>query len=346
MRDTANDDDDGLWRKLDWNDVRMFLAVAETGSLNAAARNLGITQPTISRRMEDLEYRLGERLFSRSSRGVTLTDAGALVRDLAASMAKFGDAIVREVAGRDKSEGGRVRLAAPDGLAAVVLAPRLAEFQQSNPEIEIVLDCGLWPDAPLEGETHLTLEFTETCPPDLVSMPIATVHYAYFASPDYLNLYGEPKSPSELAQHRIVRHVSHREQVSTWNPKVQAVFALAGTHLLTNSSVAMLAAVKHGAGIGGMPTFVAHYEPDLVMLDLETKAHPLLFLRHSPSAVRKRRVQRVKDWLLDVFEPSRQPWYRSEYIHPKEFRRLVGDQGSPAATARPPLKGSQVSGLQ
>ena len=336
MRETANDDDGSLWRKLDWNDVRMFLAVAETGSLNAAARNLGITQPTISRRMEDLEYRLGTRLFSRSSRGVALTDAGALVRDMAANMAKFGDAIVREMSGGENSEAGRVRLAAPDGLAAVVLAPRVAEFQRANPEIEIVLDCGLWPDAPLDGETHLTLEFNETCSPELVSIPIATVHYAYFASQDYLNLYGEPKSPSELAQHRIVRHVSHREQVGTWNPKIQAVFALAGAHLVTNSSLAMLAAIKHGAGIGGLPTFIAHYESDLIMLDLETKAHPLLFLRYSPSAIRKHRVQRVKDWLGDIFDAAHQPWYRADYIHPKDFDRLAGEKNIPAVRARSP----------
>ena len=68
--------------------MRTFLAVAESGSLNAAARVLGMTQPTISRRMEDLEYRLGARLFERSSRGVQLTQAGESVRDLAASMAR------------------------------------------------------------------------------------------------------------------------------------------------------------------------------------------------------------------------------------------------------------------
>src|SRR5580698_8364406 len=108
----AQTDDQDLWRRLDWNDVRIFLAVAESGSLNAAARSLGMTQPTISRRMEDLEYRLGARLFSRSPRGVSLTDAGLSVRTLASSMARFGGAIMREVAGRDRVDAGRVRVAA------------------------------------------------------------------------------------------------------------------------------------------------------------------------------------------------------------------------------------------
>jgi DNA-binding transcriptional LysR family regulator len=324
MRDIANDDDDGLWRKLDWNDVRIFLAVAETGSLNAAARNLGITQPTISRRMEDLEYRLGSRLFSRSTRGVVLTDLGIKVREHAANMAKLGGAIVREVADREKRDAGRVRVAAPDALSSVVLMPSLPAFQRGHPEIEIALDCGLWLDSPMEGETSLSLEFSETYASGLVSMPIATIHYAYFASRSYLEMYGEPHSPAELAQHRTVRHVSHKEQQRTWNPKLSAVNALADTHLLTNCSMSMVAAIKHGAGIGVIPTYFAHYEPELVLLDLEAMAHPSLFLRHDPAAVRQSRVQKVKDWLVSVFDPARQPWFRADYVHPRDYGRLAG----------------------
>ena len=323
MRGTANDDDDELWRRLDWNDVRTFLAVAESGSLNAAARSLGMTQPTISRRMEDLEYRLGTRLFSRSSRGIALTDAGVSVRDLAASMARFGGAIMRDVAGGDQSESGRVRLAAPDGLASFILMPRLAAFQRANPEIHVSLDCGLWPDSPLEGAPDLSLEFTETAPPGVVSMPIATCHYAYFASRSYLELYGVPQSASEITQHRMVRHTSHREQLQTWNPKLAAVNALAGTHFLCNSSAATLMAIKHGVGLGILPTYVLNFEPDLVMLEQEPMAHPVLFLRHDPAAPRQKRVQRVKDWLLETFNPANQPWYRADYIRPSDFDRLA-----------------------
>jgi DNA-binding transcriptional LysR family regulator len=323
MRETANDEEDGLWRRLDWNDVRIFLAVAETGSLNAAARNLGLTQPTISRRVEDLEYRLDMKLFVRSSRGVALTDAGLSVRDLAANMARFGGAIVRDIAERAKANAGRVRIAAPDGVATAVLMPEVAAFQRANPEIEIAVDCGLWLDAPMEGETHLALEFSEACPPGAVSTPIATIHYAYFASREYISIYGAPRNAAEVAQHRMVRHVSHREQTKTWSPKLAAVNALAGSHVLTNSSLSALAAIKAGAGLGVLPTYLAVQEPDLIMLDLEPMAHPKLFLRHDPAVVRQSRVQRVKDWLLEVFDAERRPWFREEYVHPRDFERLA-----------------------
>lgn len=331
MHGTANDDAE-LWRKLDWNDVRTFLAVAESGSLNAAAKVLGMTQPTISRRMEDLEYRLGARLFERSSKGVQLTDAGESVRDLAASMARFGDSIVRSVGGRDKSFSGRVRLAAHDGLAAFVLMPQIAAFQMANPEIDLTIDCGLGQEISREGDPDLTLAMTESGPPDVVSVPIARLHYALFASREYLTLYGMPTSFAEVAKHRFVRHPSHKEQVGTWHPKATALGELAGQQLVSNSSAATLLAIKHGAGVGTLPTFVAQLEPDLVMLDLEPTAHPLLYLRYRRASEKQGRVRRVKEWIVGVFDSTDKPWFRDEFVHPRDFGRVTAPP-RPAARA-------------
>ena len=322
MHGTANDDADP-WRKLDWNDVRTFLAVAESGSLNAAARVLGMTQPTISRRMEDLEYRLGARLFERSSRGVQLTEAGQSVRDHAASMARFGDSIVRSVSGRDKSFAGRVRLAAHDGLAAFVLMPQIAHFQMANPEIDLTIDCSLGQENPRDGDPDLTLAMTEVGPADVVSVPIARLHYAIFASREYLTLYGMPKSFAEVAKHRFVRHPSHKEQVSTWHPKATALSELAGQQLVSNSSAATMQAIKFGAGVGTLPTLVAQLEPELVMLDLEPTAHPLLYVRYRREAESQGRVRRVKDWLISVFDSTDKPWFRDEFVHPRDFGRVT-----------------------
>jgi len=318
MHESANDADD-LWRRLDWNDVRTFLAVAESGSLNAAARLLGMTQPTISRRMEELEYRLGASLFLRSPRGIVLTEAGESVRDLAASMARFGHSIVKSVGGKDDAFTGRVRLAAPDGLASYVLMPALADFQMANPGITVSVDCGLWPDSPLEGEVDLTLSLSESTPGDCLSMPIATLHYALFASKEYLKLYGAPRSLAEAADHRWVRHASQGVQPNTWHPKAFAVGELAGQHLVSNSSAATFQAVRHGAGIASLPTYALTIDPELEMLDFEPVAHPVLYLRHRPAAERQGRIKRVKEWLLSLFDPTEQPWFRDEFIHPRDF---------------------------
>jgi len=322
MRDTASEEEE-IWRRLDWNDVRVFLAVAESGSLNAATRLLGMTQPTISRRMEDLEIRLGASLFRRSSRGVQLTEAGETMRDLAAGMARLGGSIVREVAGSDKTNSGRVVLAAPDGMATYVLMPALPDFQAANPEIDLVLDCGMYPGSLTAGDVDLSLEFVADMGSDRATTPIAHLHYAMYASQAYLNTYGPPKSLADVANHRIVRHSAFREQRSTWSRKAEAVRELLGVNLVTNSSAVMVEAVRNGAGIGSLPTAIYTVDPNLVMLDLDPVAHPTLWLRHHPAVVRHGRVQRVKEWLQRTFDPQRRPWFRDEFVHPSEFPKYA-----------------------
>jgi DNA-binding transcriptional LysR family regulator len=332
----ASTDDQELWRRLDWNDVRTFLAVAECGSLNAAARLLGMTQPTISRRMEDFEYRLRAKLFDRSSRGVVLTEAGLMVRDLAQSMARLGGSILRDVAGHDHSDSGRVRMSAPDGIAGFLLAPLVPKFQMANPQVHLSIDCGLGIGSVLGSEPDLTLEVSENFVPDLVSTPIATMHYCVFASREYLDLYGTPKTLTEVAEHRTVRHTSHGEQRSTLNPKAEAIAILAGSHFVSNSSAATFQAIRSGAGIGSLPTYVLTIAPELVMLDLEPWAHPVLFLRHRAMIEQQRRVKAVKDWLMEVFDPTDQPWFREEFVHPADFQRYLPETPQ---TIRPPRRG-------
>ena len=331
MHETASDEED-IWRRLDWNDVRVFLAVAESGSLNAATRLLGMTQPTISRRMEDLEIRLGAQLFRRSSKGVQLTEAGETMRDLAAGMARLGGSIVREVAGSDKDNAGRVTLAAPDGMASYVLMPALADFQAANPEIDLILDCGMYPGSLTEGDMDLALEFVEEASAGRTTTPIAHLHYAFYASRSYLNTYGTPKNLADVVNHRMVRHSAFREQRSTWSRKAEAMKELIGVNLITNSSAAMVEAVRTGAGIGSLPTAIYAVDPELVMLDLEPVAHPTLWLRHHPAVVRHGRVQRVKEWLQRTFDAQRRPWFREDFVHPSEFPKYASPAAEPGRT--------------
>ncbi|HWA63108.1 MAG TPA: LysR family transcriptional regulator, partial [Caulobacteraceae bacterium] len=288
---------------------------------------------TISRRMEELETRLGARLFLRSTRGVTLTQAGQTMHRLASGMARFGESIVRDVAGKDREEAGRVTIAAPDGVAGFFLMPALADFQRANPQIDLALDCGIWPGTLDNGELDLSLEYSEASAPDLTSTPIAHVHYGVYASPEYISTYGAPKSFADCANHRVVRHSAFREQRGTWNPKTAAVRELLGAQFITNSSAAMVEAIRSGAGIGSLPTAIYPSLPDLVMLDLGVTAEPTLWLRHHPTAVERRRVDRVKDWLTRVFDPVTKPWFRKEFIHPAEFPKLLAAMQPPRPTA-------------
>jgi DNA-binding transcriptional LysR family regulator len=284
--------------------------------------------------MEEFERRLKTRLFERTSRGIMLTEAGLTVRDLAQSMARVGGMILRNVAGHDSRDVGRVRLAAPDGISGFLLAPQLPKFQMANPHVQLYIDCGPSTSASIEDEPDLFLEMSDHGAADMASVPIARLHYALFASREYLDLYGAPSKLTELADHRTVRYTSHSVQQATWHPKAAAISMLAETHFVSNSSAATFQAVRAGAGIGSLPTYVAQIDPELVMLDMEPWAHPMLFLRHRAGIENQQRVKLVKDWLLEVFDATSRPWFREEFIHPADFAGYLGQAIDPPRPVR------------
>lgn len=316
--------------RFEWSDLRVFLYVVETGSLTAAARSLGLSQPTVSQRIRDLELRLNAQLFVRGPQGIALTEAGELIRDEARAMERSANAIDRLIRERDKREEGRVRLAAPDGVAAFWIAPRLADFQRLNPRVSLSLDAGLWPNDPLRDELDISLQYEETRLGDRIVQSIATVHYAPFASESYLSLYGAPRSLAEIASHRTIHHSAHRQQKETWDPKVSALQTLWDANLETNCSSTVVMAIQHGGGIGMMPTALAATIPGLVMLGDQPAASPKLWLVYHQDIARIARVRRVIEWLKDCFDPKKNPWFRPEFIHPREFDRVT----SPDASAR------------
>jgi DNA-binding transcriptional LysR family regulator len=311
-------------QKADWSDLRVFWAVAETGSFGAAARALGMSQPTVTRRMEDLEARLGAQLLVRSPTGVSLTEAGALIYDQVLTMERSSEAIERMVLDKDHRPEGHIGMAAPDGLGGFVIAPALPGFLQANPKISISLDCGFWSDRPPMGHTDLFVEFDDGGDKaDFVSTPLACVHYALFASQGYLALYGTPKSLQEVASHRLLQHSAMTRQPESWAPKTEALHKLADWSLTTNSSTATFLGTRAGAGISSLPTWVAAIAPELVMLDIAPMARLQLWVRHHQAVSRSARVKLVVEWLKELFDPRTQPWYRAEFIHPAEFEPIL-----------------------
>ncbi len=305
--------------RADWSDLRVFWAVVEMGSITQAAAALGLTQPTVTRRIEELEGRLGSKLLSRSPEGLTMTEAGELVYDQVLTMERSAGAIERLVFNKDRQDEGRVGLLAPDGVAGFVLAPALPDFLRTNPKISISLDCGFWPDSPLSSEVDVALQFDEVTNPDVTATPIATFHYGLYAARSYIDLYGAPTSLAQSADHRYVHHPAQKRQKEKWNRKFDAFQGLANISFESNSSAATLTAIKHGAGIGALPTAIHAVEPDLVMLDVPPFAKATLWMCLHRDVAKTARIKRVTDWLAEVFDQRSKPWYRSEFVHPSEF---------------------------
>lgn len=322
-------------RKADFGELRLFWAVAEAGSFGAAARALGVSPSTLTRAVDNLEARLGARLLTRTAQGVSLTEAGRTAYERVLTMERSAAALEMELAGLDKAACGVVKLSAPDGVSGVLMAPWMPDFIRANPEIDLSIDCGLWPDRPLEGEVDIALTFARPEQGEVIAKPLAWFHYGLFAAQSHIDLYGRPASVQACLAHPYIHHSA---QVYQRNDQAIAYQTMAQPRLTTNSSAVSFNAICEGAGIGGLPTSVLAVRPELVMLQQFPMPPVPMWLVQRREMARSARVRQVVAWLEEVFDQRTQPWYREEYVSPEDFapdlaRHLERRRG---AAAQPP----------
>ena len=306
-------------QRADWSDLRVFYFVAREGTFAAAAKALGIGQPTVSKRIEDLEIRLNTRLFNRAPQGVPLTEAGASLFDKVTTMERAAEAIEAEIANGDKREEGQVGIAAPDGMAGYILAPAFADFFRVHPKIAVTLDCGLWPADRIPSAVDISLQFDETPNSDFTATRLAQLHYRLFGARSYLDLYGRPTSVQEAAAHRYIHHAAQNKQADNLPATTPALQQIVRKQVVTNSSLAMVELIKGGSGLGPLPTAVLSFEPDLEMLDIGVIASVTLWMYVRREVEQSARVKRVAEWLKQTFDGRPHPWFRTEFVHPRDF---------------------------
>jgi DNA-binding transcriptional LysR family regulator len=232
-------------------------------------------------------------------------------------MERSAAALEMELAGLDKSPRGVVKLSAPDGIGGIFLTRPMPEFMRAHPEIELAIDCGLWPDRPLEGEVDVALSFQKPDQDEVITRPIAHFHYDLFAAPNYLDLYGRPKTLQEAMAHPYVHHVAQGYQMSE---RAAAFQMMTHARLKTNSSAVSFNSICEGVGLGPLPTAGLIFAPQMEILDLIYLGPVTLWLSYRRELARSARVKHVIAWLEDVFDQKTQPWYREEYVHPSDFQ--------------------------
>jgi DNA-binding transcriptional LysR family regulator len=321
-------------RKADWNDLKVFLAVAQAGGVNAAARRLQVNPSTVTRALEDLERQLNAKLINRGPKGISLTEAGELALERVITMSRTAEALALEVGDSEAAPVGCVRLALPDGVASLFVTPEMPEFLRAHPELDLRLDCGLWQEQPLKGEADLTITYTDPTQPDAVAITLAHIHYGMFASAEYLSLYGTPTTVEEVLKHPYIHHVAQTHQREIWSERAAAIQVLTHKRLETNSSAVVVQAVRTGVGIGGLPTGAVATEPNVVMLDIETVGPVKLWLVHHVDATRSARVRVVKEWLKSIFDRRTRPWFREEFVHPRDFATAAEATAAAKTAAR------------
>lgn len=303
-------------QSFDWSLLKVFVAVADTGSINAAAQQLGHSQAKVSRDIDLLERHIGQELFLRSARGMELTTAGQVVLPKARSMAFAADALSTEVSELQGDASGQVVIAAHDAMATYWLAPRLPEFHQSNPGIEIMLK--VVQDTPnlADGEADICLQYEPPSVRNVISRAIGHMHYIPFASRDYLEIHGVPESMYDAGKHRVLMHAGYNKQMEIWPEKMPHWKAISTNVLQSNSSTVILESCARGGGIAVMPSYMADTDRGVLPLPFRPLASIRFWLAYTERAKNLRRCQPVLQWLRDCFSVDRHPWFREMFVPP------------------------------
>ena len=281
----------------DWDDYRFFLAVAETGSVSAAARVIGASQPTVSRRIAELEKRTNVRLFHHTPSGYILTELGEEILERVQSIARETQWIERKVHHADSAPGGRVVLTTTEDIGCICLAPLLRGLHDQHPEINLDLMITYQAADLISGEADIALRVGQQRSSQLIGRRIATVSFNLYASGDYLERHGTPKAVEDLADHQIidsVRQLNGFPQVDWLRrhaPGARAAF-------ICDNIMMQLSALRAGLGIIALPGFMADNEPNVYrVLDGAFDLSSDVWLLAPRELTRTQRVRAVIDYI-------------------------------------------------
>ncbi len=249
--------------KLDWNQLKAFLETAETGSLSAAARKLGLTQPTLSRQVAAIEQRMGVTLFERVGKAMALTPTGLDLLEHARAMGAAAEALGLAASGRSLAAGGVVSVSATDVVAVHLLPPLVRQLREQEPGIAIqVIATDALSDL-LRREADIAIRHVKPEQPDLIARLIREATANFYASEAWVKVHGHPRHAEDAAHLPFVGSDRSGRWLAFLRehglPLSEANFSCYADH-----STAHWALVRHGLGIGGMIDEIARNTPGIV----------------------------------------------------------------------------------
>lgn len=283
---------------LDWNLIRSFVAVAESGSLSAAARRLSTSQPTLGRHIAELEAALGVVLFRRGRTGYELTDSGAALLERGREVGAQAAAFSRLALGAAEDIAGTVRVAASEIVAAYVLPPILARFGLEEPGVQVELVASNHVENLLRRDADIAVRMVEPSQNELVARKVADLPLVACAAKTYLDRRGRPQRPEDLLSHDLVGYDRDDDIIRGFGGLGVAVDRHA-FRLRTDNQIVLWEALKAGNGIGFAQQSLAAREPLVEMLlpGLLLPDLPMWLAMHRDIRTSPR-IRRVADFLF------------------------------------------------
>ncbi len=281
---------------MNWDDLRIFLAVARSGQMLGAAKRLGVNHATVARRLTALEDSLNTRLVERGTTGCSLTEAGERLLPAAERMEAELLAASSGLSGTHPGISGTVRIGAPDGFGVTYLAPRLARLTRAHPglTIQLVPMPRSFSLSRREADIAVTIERPEHG--RLVAAKLVDYALGLYASTEYLARRGAPRTLADLAEHDLVGSVEDliyspalnyaADFTRNWTSRFEIASALGQTE-----------AVRAGAGIGILHAFIARNDANLRPVLPEVQVKRAYWMVTHESSRPLRHIAAVQDFL-------------------------------------------------
>ncbi|MCQ4159641.1 LysR family transcriptional regulator [Roseomonas sp. GC11] len=286
---------------VDWEGQRAFLAVMETGSLSAAARHLGLSQPTMRARIEALEAALGTALFTRSVHGLVPTPTAEAMIASARAMAHASEAMLRAASADSTEVAGRVRLSVSEFVGIEVLPPMLRRLRDRHPRLDVEFELSNASANLLDQQVDVAVRMHPPEQSALVAKKVTPIPLGFFAHRDYLEAYGRPASRAEIGAHLFIGPDRNRGDlaVATRLGDPGNIRWIART----DSHPAQLALARAGLGIAVAQIPAVAHDPELerVLPDIELPQLPVWIVTHE-NLRRLPRVAALFDHLVESFE--------------------------------------------
>ena len=298
---------------MDWDKLRIFHAVADAGSFTHAGDTLNLSQSAVSRQISSLEQSLKVPLFHRHARGLILTEQGEdLFRTAHDVFHQLSMAEARLTESKERPQGP-LRITTTVGFGSVWLTPRIKEFMDLFPEVDVSLIL-VYDDLDLAmREADVAIRLTPPRQPDLIQRHLMSLHHNVYASPDYLKDHGMPKTPEELDNHKIVTFGDQvgdqTELVPSLNFLINAGRGNQGPRqpvLQVNNVYGIYRAVLSGVGIGALPNYFFGGSSSLVRIlpELHSPETEIYFVY--PEELRQSaRIAVFRDFLVRKVHESR-----------------------------------------
>ena len=276
-------------RALPWELISAFLAIAKTGSLSGAARELGVAQPTVRRHVEALEETLNVVLFTRSHAGLALTEAAVAALPYAESMASTAEALLRSANATAHGDAGTVRVTASEIIGTEILPAIFATLRQKHPRIQIELSATNAKEDLLRRDADIAVRMVQPTQQALVAKKVGAVELGLFASESYLVGRKVPKNFTDLLRDHVL---IGRDHDTTFYAALEAAGIRASARdfaFRTDNDVAALAAVRAGIGIGICQAPLALQTKSLVRVLSKVRFHlPIWIVTHENLRASKR----------------------------------------------------------